>query len=111
MSVCHVGEVVRHTSSAKTNLQYRVWGCSSDCPNCVRGWKVRELFQTLCAQMEGGGRHSFSSYYHVCTYVDRSFVVGNSIGELARFDLRKGGHDVTIVTCAVMDLRVDLPVA
>ena len=25
-------------------------------------------------------------------------MVGNSIGELARFDLRKGGHDVTIVT-------------
>lgn len=51
------------------------------------------------------------SCYHMCTHVDRSFVVGNSIGELARFDLRKGGHDVTIVTCAVTDLRVELPVA
>ena len=48
------------------------------------------------------------SCYHMCTHVDRSFVVGNSIGELARFDLRKGGRDVTIVTCAV---RVELPVA
>ena len=43
------------------------------------------------------------SCYHMCTrYVDRSFVVGNGVGELARFDLRKGGHGVTIVTSHVL---------
>ena len=43
--------------------------------------------------------------------VDRSFVVGNSVGELARFDLRKGRYDVTIVMShAATDLRVELAV-
>ena len=43
--------------------------------------------------------------------VNRSFVVGNSVGELARFDLRKGRYDVTIVTShAATDLRVELAV-
>ena len=31
---------------------------------------------------------------HIWSFVDRSFVVGNSIGELARFDLRKGGYKI-----------------
>ena len=36
-------------------------------------------------------------------------MVGNSVGELVRFDLRKGGYDVTIVMSrAATDLRVGL---